>query len=56
MLDITVPLAKDVWPKLATKATSSMLDKFERRMSGKGALGAGKDFTLFILNVGMEIL
>ena len=41
-------MAKDVLPKLATKATSSVLDKFERKISGKGAVRAGKGFTLFI--------
>ena len=32
LLDLAVPLAKDVFPKLATIATSSILDKFERKM------------------------
>ena len=35
-------------PNLATKATSSMLDKFERKISGKGAVRAGKWFTPLI--------
>ena len=30
LLDFAVPKAKDVLPKLATKATSSVLDKFEK--------------------------
>ena len=30
LLDLTVCLAKDVLPKLATKATSSILSKFEK--------------------------
>ena len=30
LLDLAVCLAKDVLPKLATKATSSVLDKFEK--------------------------
>ena len=34
LIDLSVPLAKDVLPKLATKATSSELDKFERKLSG----------------------
>ena len=29
-----VPLAKYFWPKLITKATSSVLDKFERKKMG----------------------
>ena len=31
LLDLAVPLAKDVLPKLATKATSPVLDKFEKK-------------------------
>ena len=36
-------------PRLATKATSSVLDKFERKVRAKGAVRAGKGFTLFII-------
>ena len=50
MLDLTVLLAKDVLPKLATKTASSVLDKLERKISGKGAVRAEKGFTLFISN------
>ena len=50
MLDLTVLLAKDVLPKLATKTTSSVLDKLERKISGEGAVRAEKGFTLFISN------
>ena len=48
LLDLAVPLARHVLPKLATKATSSVLDKFERKISGKGVVSARKGFTLFI--------
>ena len=34
--------------KLATKATLSILDKFEKKVSGEGAVRAEKGFTLFI--------
>ena len=54
MLDLTVLLAKDVLPKLATKATSSVLDKPERKISGRGAVRAEKGFTLFISNEDMD--
>ena len=37
LLYLAVSFAKNVSPKLATKATSSVLDKFERKISGKGA-------------------
>ena len=56
LLDLAVPLTKDVLPKLATKATSSVLDEVERKMSGRGAVRAGKGFILFISNEDMEIL
>ena len=45
-----IDLAKDTLPKLATNATSSLLDSFERNISGKGTVRARKKFTLFILN------
>ena len=48
LLDLAVPLVKEVLAKSATKETSSVLDKFERKISGKGAVGAGRELTLFI--------
>ena len=53
-LDFAVPLAKDVLFNLATKATSSILDKFEREIIVKVALRAGKEFFLFISNEDMN--
>ena len=55
MLDLGAPLAKDVLPKLATKATSFLLDKFEKIIiiiiiTGQAAVKAGTGFTLFISN------
>ena len=41
-------------PKLANKAPSSILDKFERKISGQGAVRAGKVITLFISNEEMD--
>ena len=35
LINLAVPLAKDVLPKLATKATSSLLAKFERKKMGE---------------------
>ena len=32
LADVLVPLAKDVLPKLATQATSSILDKFGKNI------------------------
>ena len=48
--DLAVPLPKDFLPKLATKATSSVLGKFERKISAEGAVRTGKGFTLLISN------
>ena len=42
LINLAVPLAKDILPKLVTKAFSSILDKFERKISGRGAVRAGK--------------
>ena len=39
------PLAKDVFSKLETRATSSALDKFERKVTGKCVVWVGKWFT-----------
>ena len=41
-------------PKLATKANLSVLDKFEREISGQGVVRAGKGFILFISNEDMD--
>ena len=54
LIDLSVPLAKDVLTKLATKATSSILDKFERNIIRQGLVRAGKGFTLFISNEDMD--
>ena len=43
-------MAKDVLSKLATKTSSSVLDQFDRKTSGKSIESAGKEFTLFISN------
>ena len=47
LLDLALPLAKDVLPKLATKAILSVLDKFEIKINGVAAR-AGRAFNLFI--------
>ena len=43
-----------VFPKLATKATSSILHNFERTTNEQRAIRAGKRFTLFISNYFMD--
>ena len=54
LLDLAVNFTKDVFPKLATKAASSAIDKFERIINGKGVVRAGKGFNLYILNEYMD--
>ena len=46
LLHLAFPLPKDVLPKVATKTTSSALGKFERKMSGRGTVRAGKRLTI----------
>ena len=47
-------LAPDYFPELISNLTSNAINKFERKVSGKGAVRAGKGFTLFILNKDMN--
>ena len=54
LIDLAVSLAKDVLPKLATKVALSLVDKFERKISGQEAVRIGKGFTLFISNEDMN--
>ena len=54
LINITVSLAKDVSYKLATKAASSVINKFERKINGQEAIRPGKKFDLFILNEDMD--
>ena len=51
---ISIPLAKDNLPGLVSNLTSNAINKFERKISGKGAVRAGEGFTLPILNEGMS--
>ena len=53
MLDLVIPLTKEVLFKLASKATSSVLDKFEKK-TGQGEARAGRGFTLFISDEDMN--
>ena len=47
LMNLAVALAKDVFLKLGTKATWSILDKLERKIRGRGAVRAGKGFIYF---------
>ena len=48
LTDIAVPLARDNLPGLVRNLTSKAINKFERKMSGKGVVRAGNGFTSFI--------
>ena len=51
---IAIPLARDNLPGLVSYLTSNVINKFERKISGKGAVRAGKGFTLFISDKDMN--
>ena len=54
LTNIAIPLARDNLPGLLSNLTSNAINKFERKISGKGAVRAGKGFTLFISNEDMN--
>ena len=48
LTNIAIPLGRDNLPGLVSNLTS--INKFARKLNGKGAVRAGKRFTLFVLN------
>ena len=50
LTNIAILLAKDNLPGLVSSLTSSAINKFDRKISGKEVVTAGKGFTLFISN------
>ena len=54
LTNIAIALARDNLPGLVSSLTSTAINKFERRISGKGAVRTGKGFTLFISNEDMN--
>ena len=54
LTNIAIPLARDNLPGLVSNLTSNAINKFDRKISGKGAVRAGKGFTLFVLNEDMN--
>ena len=52
--DIAIPLARNNLSGLVSNLTSNAINKFERKISGKGAVRAGKGFPLFISNDDMN--
>ena len=49
-----MPLARGSLPGLVSNFTSNALNKFKRKISGKGAVRAGKGFVFFISNEDMN--
>ena len=54
LTNIAVPLAKDNIPRLVSNLASSAINKFDRKISGKGVVRAGKGFTLCVSNEDMN--
>ena len=54
LTNIAIPLARDNLPGLVSNLTSNAINKFERKISGKGGVRSGKGFTLFISNEDMN--
>ena len=50
LTNIAIPLARENLPGLVGNLTSNAINKFERKISGKGAARTGKRFTLFVSN------
>ena len=57
-MNYDVPFARDKLPgfvsNVVSNASLNAMNKFESRISGKGAIKAGKKLTLFVLNEEME--
>ena len=50
LTNIAIPLGRDNLPGLVSNLTSNAINKFARKLNGKGAVREGKRFTLFVLN------
>ena len=45
LVNINIPLAKDNLARLVSNLASNLINKFERKVSGKGAVKGWKGFT-----------
>ena len=52
--NVAIRFARDSLPGLVSNIASNAINKFERKVSGKGAVRAGRRFTLFISNKDMK--
>ena len=50
LINIAITLARDNLPGLVSTLTSNVINNFERKITGKGAIRAGRGFTLFVPN------
>ena len=50
LTNIAIPLARDNLLRPVSNLTSSAINKFDRKISGKWAVRVGKGFALFISN------
>ena len=54
LTNIVIFLDRDNLPGLVSNLTSNAINKFERKINGKGAVSSGKGFALFISNENMN--
>ena len=55
--NIAIPLARKNLSGLVSNLVSSAINKFDKKISEKGGVGAGKGFTLFIrIKIWMKLL
>ena len=54
LTNVSIPLTRDNYPGLVNNLASNAINKFERRISGKGAVRARERFTLLISNEDMN--
>ena len=52
--DLAIPLTRDDLLGLVSNITSNEINKFKRKINGKGGVRTGKGFTLFISNEDMN--
>ena len=54
LTNVAIPLVRNNLPGIVSNLTSNAISKFESKISEKGAAKAGKGFTLFISNEGLN--
>ena len=56
LINFAIPLARASLPALVCNLASNATNRFERKISGEGAVRAGKGFTLFISNKDINVI